>query len=71
MQVAVLQEAAQSSPGSRSKLTVTIDGRPPLKTNLLMFTPKGSKERVYLLNMPSADFASVRQAKTLSLRSRD
>jgi TonB family protein len=34
-----------------------------------MFTPKGSKERVYLLNMPSVDFASVRQAKALSVRS--
>jgi TonB family protein len=34
-----------------------------------MYSPKGSRERIYLLNMPSADFASVRQAKSLSVRS--
>jgi TonB family protein len=68
MQVAVMQ-AAISSPPQQVDSFVTIDGRRPLKTNLLMYTPKGSKERIYLLNMPSADFASVRQAKTLSVRS--
>ncbi len=67
VQVAVLQEASWSPP-EQVEATVMIDGR-PLKTNLLMYTPKGSRERIYLLNMPSADFASVRQAKTLSVRS--
>jgi TonB family protein len=68
MQVAVLHEAS-ASPPQQVDAIVTVDGRQPLKTGLLMYTPKGSRERVYLLNMPSADFASVRQAKTLSVRS--
>ncbi|MGZ8287409.1 MAG: energy transducer TonB [Allosphingosinicella sp.] len=68
MQVAVLHEARTSHPQQVDSF-VTIDGRRPLKTDLLMYTPKGSKERIYLLNMPSPDFASVRQAKTLSVRS--
>ena len=69
VQVAVLQEASWSSP-EQVEATVMIDGR-KLKTDLLMYTPKDSRERVYLLNMPSADFASVRRAKTLSVRSDD
>lgn len=68
MQVAVLREA-RTSHAQQVDSFVTIDGGRPLKTNLLMYTPKGSKERIYLLNMPSTDFASVRQAKTLSVRS--
>jgi TonB family protein len=68
MQVAVMHKAGASPPEQVDSI-VTADGGRPLKTNLLMYTPKGSRERVYLLNMPSADFASVRQAKTLSVRS--
>ncbi|HEX8239113.1 MAG TPA: energy transducer TonB [Allosphingosinicella sp.] len=68
MQVAVLRPAAWTS-AEQVKATVTVDGGPPLKTSLLMYSPKDSKERVYLLNMPSAEFASVRRAKTLSVHS--
>lgn len=68
MQVAIMREAGSSSPQQLDSI-VTIDGRRPLKTNLLTYTPKASKERIYLLNMPSADFASMRQAKTVSVRS--
>jgi TonB family protein len=68
MQVAVFREAGGSPPQQVDAL-VTVDDHRPLKTALLMYTPKGSKERIYLLNMPSADFAAVRTAKTLSVRS--
>ena len=68
MQVAVFHEAGPSPPQQVDSL-VTVDGHRPLKTALLMYTPKGSKERIHLLNMPSSDFASVRTAKTLSVRS--
>jgi hypothetical protein len=68
MQVAVMRAGGSSLP-QQVEATVTIGQRPPLKTNLLMYTPKASKERLYLLNMPSADFSSLRQAKTLSVRS--
>ena len=68
MQVAVLQEDS-ASPPRQVTASVTVDGRRPVSTELLMHTPKGAKERVYLLNMSSSDFASVRQARTLSVRS--
>ena len=68
MQVAVLRQD-RTSHAQQVDAFVKIDERRPLKTNLLMYSPKGSRERVYLLNMPSADFASVRQAKVLSVRS--
>lgn len=69
MQVAVLRDAERTPP-EQVEATVAIGGRPPVNTSLMMFTPVGSKEpRVYLLNMPFADFAQVRQAKTLSVRS--
>jgi TonB family protein len=68
MQVAVLRDAARTSP-EQVDATVAIDQRRPLKTSLTMFSPKGSKQRVYLLNMPSAEFGEVRRAKTLSVRS--
>ena len=68
MQVAVLRESASSDP-QQVDATVTIGSGRPLRTSLLMYTPKGSRERVYLLNMPSDRFASVREAQTLSVRS--
>jgi TonB family protein len=68
MQVALLRPAPWTA-AEQVDATVTVDGGPPVKTSLLMYSPKESKDRVYLLNMPSADFASVRQAKTLSVRS--
>ncbi|HET9639670.1 MAG TPA: energy transducer TonB [Allosphingosinicella sp.] len=68
MQVAVMRAASSSSPQQVDAI-VTIGERRPLKTNLLMYTPKASKERIYLLNMSSADFATLRQAKTVSVRS--
>jgi TonB family protein len=68
MQVAVLRPAGWTE-AAQVEAAVAVDGRPPLKTNLLMYSPKDSKERVYLLNMPSSEFASVRQAKTLAVRS--
>jgi TonB family protein len=68
MQVAVLR-GADASPPRQVDSVVTVEGRPPIKVNLLMFTPKGARERIYLLNMPSADFAPAWQAKSLSVRS--
>ena len=69
MQVAVLRNGRLFQ-AEQVDVTVTVDERSPLKTNLLMFGPKGSKHVVYLLNMPSAEFALVRHAKELALRSK-
>jgi TonB family protein len=67
MQVVVLH-GARPSPPRQVDSRVTVEGRPTIKTNLLMSTPKGARERIYLLNMPSADFAPAWQAKSLSVR---
>jgi TonB family protein len=67
MQVAVLRDAARTMPG-QVDATIAVGEHPPLKTSLMMFSAN-SKQRIYLLNMPSAEFAIVRQATTLSLRS--
>lgn len=68
MQVAVLRDAAWTE-AEQVDSTIAVDQRRPLKTSLTMYSPKGSRQRVYLLNMPSAEFATVREAKTLSVRS--
>jgi TonB family protein len=68
MQVAILRDAARSEP-EQVDSTIAVDQRRPIKTSLTMFSPKGSKQRVYLLNMPSAEFALVRQGTILSVRS--
>ena len=68
MQIAVMRPGGTALP-EQVDSTVSIDGRRPLRTNLVMYTPKDGKERVYLLNMPSAEFALVREAKAFSIRS--
>lgn len=67
MQVAVLRDSGWTLP-EQVDATIAVGERPPLQTSLMMFTAN-AKQRIYLLNMPSAEFAMVRQAKTLSLRS--
>lgn len=69
MQVAVLRDAARTPPEQVDAM-IAIGGRPPVSTSLMMFTPAGPREpRVYLLNMPSAEFAQLRQVNSLSVRS--
>lgn len=68
MQVAILRDSPRSEP-AQVGATIAIDQRPPLKASMTMFSPRDSKQRIYLLNMPSADFALVRQARTFSVRS--
>ncbi|HYW15684.1 MAG TPA: energy transducer TonB [Allosphingosinicella sp.] len=68
VQVGILRDAARIAP-EQLDATIAIGERPPLGTSLMMFSPAGSRQRVYLLNMPSTEFAAVRQAKTLSLHS--
>lgn len=68
MQIAVLRNGGYSPP-TQVDATIGIDDQPPLKTNLLMFSPKNSKTRVHTLNMASADFGRIRGAKRLTIRS--
>ncbi|HYI38710.1 MAG TPA: energy transducer TonB [Allosphingosinicella sp.] len=69
VQVAVLRDATRTSP-EEVEASVVIGDRPAVATSLMMFTPAGPREpRVYLLNMPAAEFAALQQAKTFSVRS--
>lgn len=68
MQVAVMREEGPAAP-VQVEATIGIDGRPPIKTNMLAFAPESGGLRVHLLNMPSGDFALVREAKSLQIRS--
>ena len=68
MQIAVLRNGGYAE-ATQVGATIGIDEQPQLKTNMLMFSPKKSKTRVYTLNLPSADFARIRGAKSLSIRS--
>lgn len=68
MQIALMRQGRLAG-AEQVEATIGIDERRPAKANMLMYTPKGSKYRIYLLNMPSADFSLVRDAKSLSIRS--
>jgi TonB family protein len=68
MQIAVLRNGGYAE-AAQVGATIAIDEQPPLKTNVLMFSPKKSKTRVYTLNLPSSDFSRIRGAKSLSIRS--
>jgi TonB family protein len=68
MQIAVLREGRYSPP-KQVDASVGIDDQPPLRTNLLMFGSKNSKKLIYTLNLASIDFARVRGAKSLAIRS--
>lgn len=69
MQVAVLRDAPKISP-EQLDATIVVGERPPVQTSVMTFTPPDSRQRVYLLNMPTAEFALVRQSKTFSVRSK-
>ncbi|MFN3389413.1 MAG: energy transducer TonB [Allosphingosinicella sp.] len=68
MQLAVMREG-KNARADQLPATIGLDDGPALKTNMLRYTPSKGALRVHLLNMASADFAQVRQAKTLSIRS--
>lgn len=69
MQVAV-SRAGGRVPPEQVSATIGVEGRPPLRTNMLIFSPEGMKSRVYMLNMPLAEFTPVRRSRQLSIRSR-
>jgi hypothetical protein len=68
MQVAIMKRGRHSLP-EQVAARVQADQHPQLRTNMLMFTSSQDNLRVYLLNMPSTDFARVRDARSLSIRS--
>lgn len=68
MQIAVIK-GGYSPQAEQVEARIRLDEGSPLKTSMLMFSAPRSNTRVYLLNMPAAEFSLVRQAKSLSIRS--
>jgi TonB family protein len=68
MQVTVMRRGSAAAP-AQVEATITVDDRPAVKANMLMFGAKDEKLRVYRLNMTSASFAAVKEGKRLSIRS--
>jgi hypothetical protein len=60
VQIAVMRKGGGSG-AEQVDATINVDQQPALKTNMLAFGSKNSKLRIYLLNMRSADFESVRR----------
>lgn len=68
MQIAVIRNGGHA-PATQVDATIAIDDQPPLKTNLLSYGTKDRKKRINTVNLPSADFARIRGAKSLAIRS--
>jgi len=66
MQIAVVTKGRWTE-ANQVAATIGLDGRPPLKANLLRFSQKDGGLRIYTLNMSAADFQMVRGARTLSI----
>ena len=65
IQIGVTRKASRVD-ADQIDATVTLGDLAPLKTTLLQFSPKSGDTRIYLLNLPAADFrAAVVEAKTL------
>jgi len=70
VQVAIMRKA-QWTPATQLNGWLTIgDGR-AAKASFLTYSPKSSKVRVYMINMPAAEFALLRQAPSLSIQTGD
>jgi TonB family protein len=67
MQVAIVRKSS-SVITAQTKALVTLDGAPPFKASMLVYTPRASGVRVYTTNMPAAEFDRVRQAREMAIR---
>jgi TonB family protein len=68
IQVAIARKGSLHSPAQTSA-TVAVDDRAPFRVSMLVFSPSGSGLRINSMNMLAAEFALVRQARILSVRS--
>ena len=69
--VVQLAIARKGSPiqAAQVKGTLGIDDRAPTRISMLAYSPEGSGLRVYTMNIPAGEFALVRQAKEIEIRS--
>ena len=61
VQLMVVQNGPRMN-GEQYDIQVKIDGRPPLKTNMLVYRGKKGKFRIKLINLPREEFAEFRDA---------
>ena len=70
VQVGLMRPDAQAET-KRVYSKVTIDTAKPLNTDILAFTPTGSKQRAFVANLPRKMFAQLEGARTISFFGRD
>ncbi len=68
VQVAIARKSNLTGP-NQTEANVSVDGGSPFRVSMLAFTPRGTGYRIYSMNFPSSQFALVRQAHELSVRS--
>jgi hypothetical protein len=69
MQLSVMYKGSAIQP-DQFDARVTIDARPPIRTNTIIFKNKGAVFRVALINLSLAQFAPVRQSKSIGVQTR-
>lgn len=52
---------------SQVKGTLAVDDRAPTKISMIAYSPKDTGLRVYSMNLPEADFALIRQARSITV----
>lgn len=67
MQLMVVRPAPAGQPTAQVAATVSADGGPPFAASMLAYSDAGSRQQIYRANLPLAQFAAVRSAKTLSI----
>jgi TonB family protein len=70
VQVAIMRKESWR-PAAQLAGWVTIDDRPRSPISMLTYAPKDAGVRIFTMNMPAADFALVRDARTLSIKAGD
>ncbi len=68
IQVGVIRSARGSARADQVKAEFVFDEGPPLRTSMLAYNVKD--KRAALINLPIAEFARLKQAKVLSIRSK-
>lgn len=69
MQLAVLHNGGTPGEAQQVEATLTIDAGPPLKTSILVYQLKKSSLRVHRINLRPPEFAPLRQARTIAIKS--
>jgi TonB family protein len=68
IQLAVMLKGRREAP-EQLEAKLIVDQRPPLRASVMAYTPKGGGLRAHRINLPSADFMPLRQAKSLEIQS--